>query len=232
MSVNAELFSKRVDALYRTDANGRLLGTNEWDNRPPPRFHLMRTAAGPVFRCRADLPNDIVRRLEELCSREIPDQASEKLPSQYDRYLELLAGHAPVEKVWTGPAYMAARDVSPNVPATPIDGGNADLLRLRFKDWLPDVPHRQPFMALTKDGHAVSICTSVRISPAVHCAGVETHRDYRRRGLATDVVAGWAHAVRSRGATPFYSTSWENIASQRVAARLGFVLAGVDFHVT
>jgi hypothetical protein len=42
----------------------------------------------------------------------------------------------------------------------------------------------------------------------------------------------WARAVRAQGATPFYSTSWDNLASQRVADRLGFLPVGVDFHIT
>ena len=228
----SELLVKRVDALYRADLKGRLVCSNEWDRRPAPRFHLMRTPVGPIFRFRVDLPDDLASQLEELCSRETLDPDSEMLPSQCDRYLKLLAGQAPVEKVWSGPVYVCLRDVLPRRIPTAIDDTNADLLSKRFGDWLPDIAHRQPFMARVEDGNAVSICASVRITEAVHCAGVETHVDHRRRGYALDVVAGWADAVRSRNATPFYSTSWDNIASQRVARRLGFVMAGVDFHVT
>jgi hypothetical protein len=94
-------------------------------------------------------------------------------------------------------------DVSPRLPPILIDGANAQRLQHLFEDWLPDVPHRQPFLAVIEGGEAVSICASVRISEAVHCAGVETHPDHRRPGYALDAVAGWASAVRSRGATPF-----------------------------
>ena len=127
---------------------------------------------------------------------------------------------------------MSVQDVVPNRIPIAIGQENAELLCHYFKNWLPDIAYRQPFMALAEGDNAVSLCASVRISEVVHCAGVETHIDHRRRGYALDVVAGWANSVRSRGATPFYSTSWDNIASQRVACRLGFVLAGVDFHVT
>jgi hypothetical protein len=51
-----------------------------------------------------------------------------------------------------------------------IGDNNAYLLRDGFEDWLPDVPHRHPFMAMIEDDHAVSICASVRISDAIHCA--------------------------------------------------------------
>jgi hypothetical protein len=61
---------------------------------------------------------------------------------------------------------------------------------------------------------------------------VKTRADHRRRGHAVNAVAGWARAARSRGATPFYSTSWDNVASQGVARRLQLSLVGVDFSLT
>jgi hypothetical protein len=143
----------------------------------------------------------------------------------------VLSLHAPAENIWAGPVYMFTHGVMPSIPPIAIDQDNAHLLREGFEDWLPDVPHRRPFMAVIEDGRAVSICASVRISAAVHCAGVETRVEYRRRGHAVSAVAGWARAVRSSGATAFYSTSWDNVASQRVAGRLGLLLVGVDFHV-
>jgi hypothetical protein len=137
-----------------------------------------------------------------------------------------------VQRVWAGPAYRFGREVRPSTPPIAIGGSNAHLLRGGFEDWLPDIPHRQPFVATVEGDRAVSLCASVRISPAVHCAGVETLAAHRQGGHAVNTVAGWAMAVRTLGAAPFYSTSWENEASQRVAGRLGLSLAGVDFHVT
>ncbi|TDJ22462.1 MAG: GNAT family N-acetyltransferase [Gammaproteobacteria bacterium] len=87
-------------------------------------------------------------------------------------------------------------------------------------------------MAMIEDGQAVSVCASSRITDAAHEAGVETLPEHRRKGHAVNVVAGWASAVRLLGADPFYSTSWENVASQNVATRLGLSAFGVDFHIT
>lgn len=226
------LLEARVGALYRTDGDGRLLGSNEWDSRPAPRFHLMRTAAGPILRGRADLPADLLQRLQDLSLREPADQAFTRLPAQHDQYLAALAEHAPVEKIWAGPAFVLPPALGPALDVVNIDEGARERLAGRFDDWLEDVAHRRPFMAVIAEGAAAAICASVRISPTVHCAGVETHPDFRRRGYALAAVAGWANAVRACGATPFYSTSWDNLASQRVAQRLGGQMVGVDFHVT
>ena len=118
------------------------------------------------------------------------------------------------------------------VHTVPINDVNKDLLRGGFDEWLPDVRHRQPFVAVVENNRAISICASVRISDAVHCAGVETIINRRSSGNAAKAVEGWAASVQALGAAPFYSTSWENTSSQRVADRLHLDKAGADFHVT
>lgn len=226
------LLIRRLDTLYATDGRGRMLHSNEWDHRPAPRFHLMRTPAGPLFRCRHDMPEALVAHLGELCRDEELGAAPRERPARETAYLDLLGDQAPVTQVWAGPVYRADAVPPPRrVPVT-IDAGNVELLRPLFADWLPDVPHRRPFLAIVEDDRAVALCTSVRISASVHCAGVETHPGHRRRGHAAAVVAGWAQAVRALGAVPFYSTAWSNQASRAVATRLGLELVGADFHAS
>jgi RimJ/RimL family protein N-acetyltransferase len=83
-----------------------------------------------------------------------------------------------------------------------------------------------------EEGRAVSVCRSVRITPAAHEAGVETLPRFRGRGYAPDVTAGWARLVRSAGAEPLYSTSWENNASRAVAKKLCLVQYAADFQLS
>ena len=226
-----EIARQRMEALYRCDQRGRLVSVNEWDGGAAPRFHLMRTARECISRFHADLADDIVARLEELCVKE-PSSRSGKLPALHSKYLERLACHAPVVRVWAGPVFAFPDDIPTAVRTVSIDDKNAHLLRGGFEDWLPDIRHRQPFKAVVESDRAVAICASVRISDAVHCAGVETLVAHRRRGHAARAVSVWGSAVRSLGAMPFYSTSWDNDASQRLAARLHLALVGVDYHVT
>ena len=130
------------------------------------------------------------------------------------------------------PIYWFGNDLSPAGETVVVDGTNSRLLHGGLESWLPDVPYRQPMVAVVEDGRAVSICASVRIGSRSHEAGVETIAAYRRRGHAVSVVAGWAREVRRRGIhTLFYSTSWDNLASQAVANRLGLTLIGADFSV-
>ena len=192
----------------------------------------MLTDHGPICRFRGNVPDELRRELEAICRREPLGQLSPDCPVLRQELLAALAAHAGVQAVWCGPAYRLPDHVKLQETAVAIGAANAHLLAPCFGDWLADVPRRQPFLAAVESGRAVAVCASVRISPAVHCAGVETHPDHRRRGHAVRAVAGWAAAVRRLGATPFYSTSWDNVASQRIARRLGFEMVGIDFHVT
>ncbi|MGE0625031.1 MAG: GNAT family N-acetyltransferase [Pseudomonadales bacterium] len=222
-----------LHTLYLIDARGGLTGINQWDGGAVPRFHLVRSETGNRWRFRADLEPELVRSLESLCEAEPVGGDLRADPRLAGRALDLLNRASPVQAVWRGPAYTFPPEVpAPEAaPTVTVTEANAHVLSRWLPDWRPDVPHRQPFLAVLQDGAAVSVCASVRITPAAHQAGVETHPDFRRRGLASDVVRAWAEAVRGHGAEPIYSTSWENAASQAVARMLGLSLAATDFHV-
>ncbi|MCI0439614.1 MAG: GNAT family N-acetyltransferase [Chloroflexi bacterium] len=155
-----------------------------------------------------------------------------RAPHHYDGYISLLEAHSPVQKLWTGPAYRFPANLAPtSTHLIEVTQENVEMLRGGLEDWVTDVPHRRPFLAILQASRAVSVCCSVRITSKAHEAGVETLNAFRRKGYASDVVAGWANAVRKMGCIPLYSTSWENTASQGVAKKLALVQYGVDFHV-
>jgi RimJ/RimL family protein N-acetyltransferase len=222
-----------VRALFTHDARSRLLYVNETGGEvPAPRLFLGRTREGNLWRFRAELPETLVEELEALCVAEPVGQEFQRKPRHVEEYLRLLDSHAPVHRQWMGPAYHCTEYFEPSRPLLAVTETNAEMLRGGFEELAAELPDGRPFVALVEEGRAVSVCRSVRTTPAAHEAGVETLPAFRGKGYAQDVVAGWARFVHALGAVPLYSTSWENSASRAVAKRLRLHAFGADFHVT
>ncbi len=232
MPSDLDLMKQHVRALFTHDERGRLRLVNEPGGTQAARFFLGRTAEGNIWRFRFDLPESLAEQLEALCLAEPTPCALRQEPARLAEYLRLLETDSPVQNFWTGPAYVFPdQAIQPSREAVMVTGENASVLNGGFDEWLSDVQHRCPFLAVLHEGRAVSVCCSVRITSEAHEAGVETLKGYRGRGYATDVVAHWGAEVRRMGCTPLYSTSWENASSQRVAQRLGLRQYGVTLHV-
>ena len=226
------LMRLHMEALYTHDSHGRMLVVNDSGGAPAPRVFLGRTADGDVWRFRHDVPADVVSSLEEVCKA--VGRAARRLGplDNAAAFEEVLARSAPIERVWSGPAFHFPPRLEPVADTIAITSENRAMLKRHCAAWLDDVTTCQPFLAAVSDGEVVSVCASVRTTPEADEAGVETHPSYRRRGHAARAVAAWAAAVRAAGRTPLYSTSWQNTASQAVALRLGLVQFGSDLHIT
>lgn len=217
------LLSKAVaDVMFASNGQGRLLGDS-------PDMYLLRTREGAVCRFHADLPDGIVAMLRELVER--PRGRPGSWAREYAGYANVLSAVGPFEAVRAGPFYDFPERIEQDGEAISIDGRNAHLLRGGLDEWLPDVAAGLPMAAVVANGRAVALCASVRASAAVHCAGVETVPEHRGRGLAGRAVSAWAATVRSRGAAPIYGTTFDNLSSQRVAARLGLRPVGTEFWI-
>jgi RimJ/RimL family protein N-acetyltransferase len=226
-----QLMRLHVAALFAQDADGRLVVVNEPNGRPAPRFFFGRTAQGNAWWARHDLDEALADELEAVCRAEsvIGDLVAD--PALVERLSAILTLSAHVERVWVGPAFVCPES-SDNESAVRVDRTNADLLSPYLEDWRVDAEEGVPMAVSLKDGRAVSVCCSVRLSDGAHEAGVETHSDFRGRGHGARAVAEWANAVRGLERVPLYSTSWENESSRRLAARLGLVQFGADLHIT
>jgi len=225
-----ELIEIEAATLYRLDAKGRLISLNDENQGEAPRFYLGITRDGNIARYRHDLPDDLVEELADAVEREPVHAKLPESPALCDLYGELLERHAPVKNMWTGPAYVIPSQERIPHGVVGITPENAGLLQESFPDVVGRVDLCAPVTALIEDGKAVSVCLSSCVSPAAHESGVGSVEEYRGRGYAGKVVAAWAESVRKLGRVPFYSTDWDNRASQRVAEKLGAVAFGVDFH--
>lgn len=229
-----ELMKIQVEALFTQDKNGRLQRINEptGDGKPAPRFFFGYTNEGSTCRFRHDLPDNMIAHLKEVAAAEPMPVNFEKIPKSHRQFTDILQSHAPIERVWIGPAYRFPEHITPPTNVVQLSRENAGLLKKGFAEMVSELNNLQPYFAIIEDSQAVAICRSVRLSSRAHEAGVDTLVGYRRRGYATSVVAAWALAVRALNCIPLYSTSWDNVASQSVARRLGLVQYGVDYHVT
>ncbi len=227
-----ELLSQHIEALFVHDTEHRLVHTNDITRRPAPRFYLGRTRHCVTWRFRDDLDDDLMNRLQTLCRNEPIVDDLRLTPLHDGTYRSLLE---PVHSIWSGPALYFPRAPRPQAhdpQAVAITPNNIDLLRGTFDDWIGDVPSSQPFLAIIEDRRAVAVCASVRVKRSAHEAGVETLASHRGRGLAPRVVDAWSRAVEELGARPLYSTSWSNLASQRVAEKLELAQYASDYHIT
>lgn len=233
MLSDSELIEVHARALFTHDARSRILSVNEpWGASPAPRMFFGRTRGGNLWRFRADLPDELFEELEALCAGEPADAELRSPPRNSDACARLLEAHAPVRETSAGPAYYFGEYPEPSGQTRAVTQANAELLRGGFEEFVEELPSAQPFFALVEGGRAVSLCRSVRITPAAHEAGVETLPEFRGRGYAADATAAWARAVKSLGAEPLYSTSWENTASRALAKKLNLTQYGSDFEIT
>jgi RimJ/RimL family protein N-acetyltransferase len=218
-----------VEALFTRDAAGRLLTVNDAGAAPAPRFFLGCTPNGNAWRFRHDVDAALADDLRRLC--ESQPAGIENVDA--DAFVARLSRDEPVRKTWTGPVYhFPATLAGTDTDIVRVTAHNATLLSPYLEDWLGDVATYAPMAAALEDGKAVSVCASVRITPRAHEAGVDTNRDFRRRGHATRAANAWARAVRKLDRVPLYSTSWNNTASRALAKRLELIQFGSDLHIT
>lgn len=77
-------------------------------------------------------------------------------------------------------------------------------------------------MGVLVDSMLVAIARTSVLTPRHADIGVATLEDWRGNGFATVAAALVAQQVQATGCTPVWSTGEDNVASQRVAQKLGF----------
>ncbi len=219
----------QAETLYRLDERGRMLRQNDPDRGGAPRVFLGRTLHGNVWRLRHDLEPALATELEMILGTEPVTGDLAQPPMTLDRLLVAL-GAAPSD-VSRGPAWWFPRRPEPPSGVVRVTGANRDVLARHFAWLVEELADWSPCAAVLRDGAAVSVCFSSRLSARAAEAGVETAEPYRGRGLAPLVVSAWACLIYESGRLPLYSTSWENAASRAVARKLGISLYGEDISI-
>src|SRR4051812_34768056 len=94
----SELAELHINTLYRTDVNGRLLTTNESEERPAPFFYMVRTLEGNVWRFRYDVPAAAAEELDRLCRAEPPATKLAQPPKNYEAIRAAIRKHLSLPK--------------------------------------------------------------------------------------------------------------------------------------
>ena len=82
---------------------------------------------------------------------------------------------------------------------------------------------REGFVAgAVVDNRLVSVAHTNAITERYADIGVFTHQDYRNRGYSTAAASLVARAIQGSGRMPVWSCGEDNLASLRVAAKVGF----------
>ena len=231
MFSDAYLIALQAETLFTHDAAGRLLRLREPNGGPAPRFFLGRTTTSRTMRFRADVSGDAMRDIENLLSAEPVSADVQSDPAGLDTIRAILARAAPVRREHRGPAYRFPDQIIRPTDVVAITRANAHVGGQGFPWLIDEVDDLQPCYAIVRGGEAVALCFCARRGARAAEAGVETLEPYRGRGYATAVTAAWALAVRALGLIPLYSTSWDNLASQGVARRLGLICYGSNLHL-
>ncbi|MEQ8674535.1 MAG: GNAT family N-acetyltransferase [Aggregatilineales bacterium] len=226
-----DLIQLQVEALFVHDENGRLLRINEQSNpNPAARFVLSRSKSGNLWRTRYDLPPELTAELERLAASEPVLTVHTEPPHHADEYTRLLQTHMPIVSTFSGPGYyLPTNQPHDSVMITPE---NLSVVETHF-DWLlTELADCSPVAATVVNDEAVAVCFCARITPKVAEAGVYTAETHRGHGYATNAVRGWMEAVRASGRLPLYGTSWDNLASQAIARKVGAVFYVADYNIT
>jgi len=220
-------------AQFTHDGQGRIVAENEPDGQPEPapRFFLTRTRQGSIWRVRYDVPEQIVQRLESFLASEPATTDLVSPPIHLDAMLDAFFDDRESVIGFQGPAYRFPATISTTIDVTRISRENLHLLHRVVGDLDAldrDFDVVEPWMAVVQDGAAVATCYSCRRSDRAAQARVDTAPPFRGRGYAPAMVAAWAREVRATGRIPLYGTTWDNLASQAVARKLGLVQFGVS----
>lgn len=237
---DAELFAIEIETLWDRDAAGRLVQAFGREGSPAPYVLIGTMTQGYVLGFGANTPAIAVQLVQAVVRewrRFAPSGDASHPPVVLKNIDQLLPKFVPGVQFESGPGYLVPEGASFASDARIVRSTDDFAVREGIiappeANWAEDewrdllAGSLGPWAMVAMDNRAIAICHSARWATRGAEAGAWTHPDHRGKGFAAAATAAWANLVYGEGRLPFYSTSAENLSSQRVAERLGMRLIG------
>jgi hypothetical protein len=216
------LLRLEMETLWTIDAAGHIVPGRDPDSRPVPLLVVASGDDGLCFAMARDLPASLRSAIGGLLAITTPSGAVGWQPDTAAELLAALSQVASVSPPRRGPSFVVAEELAAPTRAVELRSHLTDGDRERLRGMMPERDRSTlvvPWVVAVVDGRVAAVCETARATPRSVEAGVWTYEPYRHRGFGAAVTAAWARLVSDR--TAFYSTDWDNVASQGIARRLG-----------
>lgn len=221
----------------------RLRCNNDPERGPAPRLYMAGCEEGWIGYVREDVPDDAARAFAETMAREPPLRGPGGSPRFAEDYRAIAGADEPLTANNFGPIHRLPRGTRAPVDAHTVSEGTPEgdaLWERLLRDGIPagliavgfaDTSHFwSPWCVALADGEIAALAFAARKGTLAADIGVYTLEAYRGHGLAAAVTAAWS-LLLPRHPMLFYSTSRDNIASQRVIAKLALPFVGESFRI-
>ena len=237
MPTDLELLELEIETLWVTDRQGRLVRSRGWNGRAAPHLVIAACNDGQIAAIGSEVPDALAVQLQATVASAPPPPDPATAPASIARCEQLLKeSMGPVEPS-AGPTYVIPAATAFESGAEIQQSVDERIASLRSKNparagWSAEEWNLLvdgsfgPWAVAKMGGEVVAICHSARLAERGAEAGVWTDPDFRGQGHAAAVTAAWASLLATTGRHLFYSTSTENLSSQRVAARLELSVIG------
>jgi hypothetical protein len=226
---------------FITAPSGRIERQSDPDRSQAPRMVLAGCEAGNIVRLRADVSAEVAAKITAVVAREPPFDKLGAVPRFLEKYRELLSIEANVPDSAFGQIHLLAHDMKVAHEASLVRQGSAKGAKLfatlgrhgvpkSLKDaGFADISHFwEPWCVAMQGDEIAAIAFAARLGETGAELGVTTMPEFRGRRFAAAVTACWTSLPQLKDKTLFYSTTRDNLASQRVIAQLGLPFIGVS----
>ena len=243
---NIDLLETDFRTLFILNSNNRILNENEPVPSAGPQFWLARCSDGQVYGFHVDINDQTVDGIEHLIAGDPTTPDDSERCSKPLEYLALLRRGQSDPNYNFGLIYHLQHSLLYSTPtlahliysnsangkalqhAWPTIGLPTSLLDLGFRSAADIWP---PWCAAFVRDEITSLAFCARLSAEGAELGLVTVEEFRGRGLAAAVTAGWTRHSELQGRELFFSMDVRNEASKRVAERLGLRRVGWSLRI-